>query len=154
MRNGTRLGVLVGVPVLLIAVGAVLAALVWMQQRSDLAIEQAGSDARRAAVGQAGAPAAQAPAPAVAGRQAVPVRRGSIAEQLSLTGRVAASDEVSLGFAQPGRIETVAVKPGDLVEQGQLLVEADASLIERDLVAARGRLELGSLRFEQAQQSA
>ena len=152
MRNGTRLAMLVGVPVLLIAVGAVLAALVWMQQRSDLAVEQAGSDTRRTAAGTA-AVTAQAPAPAVAGRQAVPVRRGSIAEQLSLNGRVAASDEVSLGFAQPGRIETVAVKPGDLVEAGQLLVESDASLIERDLVAARGRLELGSLRFEQAQQS-
>ena len=47
MRRGTRLGVLVGLPVLLVAVGAVLFALVWLQQRSDNSIQQALIDARQ-----------------------------------------------------------------------------------------------------------
>ena len=47
MRSGARLGVLVGLPVLLVAVGAVLAALLWLQRQGDGSIEQALNDARR-----------------------------------------------------------------------------------------------------------
>jgi HlyD family secretion protein len=163
MRSGTRLGVLVGLPVLLVAVGAVLAALLWLQRQSDSPIEQAINDARRpasartaeSATGATTAPAAQAQAAASAttgGRQAVPVRRGSIVDQLTLTGRVAASDEVLLGFGVTGRVETVAVKPGDAVQEGQLLIEADSAAVQRELAAARSRVEVGVLRSEQAQQ--
>ncbi|MCC6173984.1 MAG: HlyD family efflux transporter periplasmic adaptor subunit [Chloroflexi bacterium] len=152
MRNGTRLGVLVGLPVLLVAIGAVLAALVWLQQRSESPLEQALND-RRPATARTESSSATAPA-ATGGRQAVAVRRGSIADQLTVQGRVAAADEVLLGFGMAGRVENVAVKPGDSVQEGQLLVEASADTTQRDLTAARGRLELGSLRMEQAQQQA
>src|SRR3954454_16038372 len=108
MRSGTSIGVLVGLPVLLVAVGAVLAALLWLQRQGDGSIEQALNDARRpaaartaegatGATGARTAPAAQAAAASpgvIGGRQAVPVRRGPITDQITLTGRVAAADEV------------------------------------------------------------
>src|SRR5581483_2171067 len=105
MRSGTRLGVLVGLPVLLVAIGAVLAALVWLQQRNEGSIQQALNDARqpgavRAAEGATGPTSAAAVSQSAAaqaatgGRQAVPVRRGSITDQLTLDGRIAAADEV------------------------------------------------------------
>jgi RND family efflux transporter MFP subunit len=158
--------VLVGLPVLLVAVGAVLAALLWLQRQGDGSIEQALNDARRpataaraaeGATGATTAPAAQAQAAsqaATGGRQAVPVRRGSIVDQLTLTGRVAASDEVLLGFGIAGKVENVAVKPGDTVQEGQLLMEAESKTIQADLQSARGRVEVGVLRSEQAQQQA
>jgi RND family efflux transporter MFP subunit len=162
MRSGTRLGVLVGLPVLLVAVGAVLAALLWLQRQNDGSIEAAlsggqrtntGARAAESSTGAATAPAAQAASQAAAGgRQAVPVRRGSIVDQVTLTGRVAAADEVLLGFGISGRIENVAVKPGDAVQEGQLLLEADSAAVARELTAARGRVEVGVLRSEQAQQ--
>lgn len=165
MRSGTRLGVLVGLPLLLVAVGAVLAALLWLQRGGDGSIEQALNDARRptaarsveGAQGATTAPAAQAQAAsqaATGGRQAVPVRRGSIVDQLTLTGRVAAADEVLLGFGIGGKVDNVAVKPGDTVQEGQLLMEAESKSISADLTAARGRVEVGVLRSEQAQQQA
>lgn len=161
MRSGTRLGVLVGLPVLLVAVGAVLAALLWLQRQSDSPLEQAISNSRQpasartaeSATGASTAPAAQAQA-TTGGRQAVPVRRGGIVDQLTLTGRVAASDEVLLGFGVSGRVETVAVKAGDTVQEGQLLIEADSAAVQRELAAARSRVEVGVLRSEQAQQQA
>jgi HlyD family secretion protein len=163
MRRGTRLGVLVGLPVLLVAVGAVLFALVWLQQSNEGSIQQALNDARqpgaaRAAEGATGTTTAAASSQAAAaqaatgGRQAVPVRRGPITDQLTLDGRIAASDEVLLGFGIGGKVASVAVKPGDVVQEGQLLIEADAEAMQRDLIAARNRVEVGVLRQEQAQQ--
>lgn len=159
MRRGTRLGVLVGLPVLLVAVGAVLAALIWLQRQSEGSIEQALAESRRTGAsrvveGATGASTAAGAQAATGGRQAVPVRRGSIVDQLTLPGRVAAADEVLLGFGIAGRVDTVTVKPGDTVQEGQLLIEADATAIERELTAARGRVEVGVLRSEQAQQQA
>lgn len=160
MRSGTRLGVLVGLPVLLVAIGAVLAALLWLQRQGDGSIEQALNNARRPSAAQSaevatGATTAPAsPQAATGGRQAVPVRSGPIVDLLTLTGRVAAADEVLLGFGITGKVETIAVKPGDNVQEGQLLLEAESTELQRALTEARGRVEVGALRSEQAQQQA
>src|SRR5581483_1259296 len=119
------------------------------QQPAAVRAADSGTSPNSAAASQAAA--AQA---ATGGRQAVPVRRGPITEQLTLDGRVAASDEVLLGFGISGKVASVAVKPGDTVQEGQLLIEADAEALQRDLVAARNRVEVGVLREEQAQQQA
>lgn len=95
--------------------------------------------------------ATSGPTPRPAGRETVAVRRGTIAELLPLSGRVAALDETIVKFPLSGRVDAVLVKLGDSVEVGQLLLQADGKEIQRELTAARTRVELGSARLEQAQ---
>ena len=83
------------------------------------------------------------------GRQTVQVRRGSIQELLSLTGRVAAPSETALSPAAAGRVDTVSVNPGDVVEAGQVLLEADSKQVAKDLAAAREKASVSSLRLAQ-----
>src|SRR4051794_20974240 len=67
------------------------------------------------------------------GRQAATVRIGPIAELFPITGEVAGADELGVSFSFAGRVETIAVKPGQQVEEGQLLIEADSKQIVKDL---------------------
>jgi HlyD family secretion protein len=91
-------------------------------------------------------------ATAAVGRQTSIVARGELAETLTLTGRVAGPEEASLSFGTFGRVETVGVKPGDSVAEGQTLAEGDVRDVQQELAAARGRLDLSATRLEQAQQ--
>jgi RND family efflux transporter MFP subunit len=68
-----------------------------------------------------------------------------------MTGRVAGRDEVPLSIPAAGRIQSVNVKPGQTVQEGQVLVEADSRAIQRDLSSARARLETELLRQRQLQ---
>jgi multidrug efflux pump subunit AcrA (membrane-fusion protein) len=106
------------------------------------------------ATGESSMSATPAPTSRPAGRETVAVRRGTIAELLPLSGRVAALDETAVKFPLPGRIDGVLVKAGDAVEQGQLLLQADSKEIQSDLASARSRVELGSVRLEQAKAQA
>jgi len=98
------------------------------------------------------AAAVEGSAPASApGRRTAVVRRGPIAEVLSLSGRVSGTDEIPLTFSAGGRLQTVAVKPGQAVEQGEILAETDPRDITRDLIAARTRLETSMVRLAQSE---
>lgn len=108
--------------------------------------------AQTAAAPQPAAPVASpAPAGSLAGRQTVAVRRGPIAEQVPLDGRVAALEETQLSLSSTGRIESVAVTPGQMVEAGQVLVKSDTRETSRDLVSAKRRLEASTVRLAQTQ---
>ena len=87
-------------------------------------------------------------------RQTVAVRQGTIAEQLTLGGRVVALEETPIHFPATGRVAKVLVEPGQVVEEGQLLLEAETTEIRRELTAASSRLELDSLRMEQSRAQA
>jgi RND family efflux transporter MFP subunit len=97
--------------------------------------------------------AGTAPAGA-AGRQGVRVERGSIAAVVNLAGRVAALEEVPVSFTASGRVETVGVTPGQEVQRGDLLLEADARELQKELSSARAKSETASLRLAQAQAQA
>jgi RND family efflux transporter MFP subunit len=84
----------------------------------------------------------------------VAVRRGAITEVLQVAGRVAGQEEVPLSITTPGRVQGVLVKPGQGVTEGQMLLETDGRLIQRDLSAARARMESDTLRLRQAQAQA
>lgn len=82
------------------------------------------------------------------------VTRGPIANVLTLNGRVSGTDELPVGFTSAATVQSVSVKPGQVVEPGQLLAEADSREITRDLAAARTRLETSLVRVAQSQAQA
>ncbi|HEX2033294.1 MAG TPA: biotin/lipoyl-binding protein [Chloroflexota bacterium] len=111
------------------------------------ALEDAGRQAQPAT------PAGQA-APGlglVTGQQAVAVKRGSITEFVNVTGRLAGQEEVPLSLPAPGRVQVVNVKAGQTVKAGDMLLELDSRPIQRDLSAARARLDADVVRLRQMQ---
>ena len=68
------------------------------------------------------------------------VKRGSIIQEVSVTGRVKAASVVDLGFEKNGRIQGVYVKIGDYVNQGALLAEIESSSAQATLQETEARL--------------
>ncbi|MBI4494747.1 MAG: HlyD family efflux transporter periplasmic adaptor subunit [Chloroflexi bacterium] len=121
---------------LLVVASAALAPLVWPQlATADVAVPISL--------------AVNAAAPS--GRQTAMVQRGPIAELLPLSGRVGGLEEVAVSFPTPSSVESVAVEPGQAVEQGQLLLQGESKAIEKQRSEAQARLEAASLRLGQAQ---
>jgi RND family efflux transporter MFP subunit len=98
--------------------------------------------------------AGPAAAPSPTGRQSATVRRGSISELLVLSGRVAGTEEMPVSFPAPSRVESVAVTPGQTVEEGQELLKADQKEIVKSLDSARARVDAGGIRLAQAEAQA
>lgn len=86
---------------------------------------------------------------AIGGNQ-VAVTRGSIEETFSALGRVAGAGEADVNFPGTGKVDAVAVRAGDKVEVGQLLLQTDSTQLQKDLVLARTRLENDAARVQQA----
>jgi multidrug efflux pump subunit AcrA (membrane-fusion protein) len=84
------------------------------------------------------------------GPQNVAVHRGSIDQTMVLTGRIAGAEEAEVNYPGAGKVDVIGVRPGDKVEQGQLLLQTDATDIQKDLAGAQARLETAALRLEQA----
>src|SRR5687767_10935924 len=59
-----------------------------------------------------------------------PVTRGPILSSVSASGSVSASRNVKLSFATGGRLNSVAVKQGDTVQQGQEIATLDTAALE------------------------
>jgi HlyD family secretion protein len=88
----------------------------------------------------------------IAGRGTAVVQRGSISEVVPLTGRVAGQQEIGLEFPPSVKlVQGVAVRAGQSVDQGQLLIEGDSKDLAKDLAAARARVETSQLKLAQGQ---
>jgi HlyD family secretion protein len=107
----------------------------------------------------ASSPAAALPAnptPTTAARpganQPIAAHIGTIAQTLSLVGKVSAPDEVPLSFGERLAVKSVQVKAGQSVEEGQVLITADSTDIQRSLDAAQAVLDgdVGALAQAQA----
>ena len=73
--------------------------------------------------------------------QDVPVERGDVTEMLHIYGTVKTRQEASLGFAfARGKVIAVALTPGQRVSAGQVLVELDEEVLERNLAQAKADL--------------
>lgn len=104
-----------------------------------------------AAVSSGAQAAVAADAPPPSREQVVTVRRGTITDAITLTGRIGADDETPLSFPSPQRIAAVKVNPGDDVQAGQVIVEADRAELARALGVARERLSTATARLRQAE---
>jgi multidrug resistance efflux pump len=81
----------------------------------------------------------------------VAARRGPITELLTINGRIAGAEEIPLMLPAAGRVDTIAVKQGQEVQQGDLLLQTDSKDIVKQLAAARARSDASTLRFQQTQ---
>lgn len=88
---------------------------------------------------------------AATGPRNVAVRRGPIAEVLPINGHVSSAEETALAFTRAGRVDTIAVQPGQSVQAGDVLVTLEAKDITKDLEAARSHLEVSTIQLQQAQ---
>jgi HlyD family secretion protein len=69
----------------------------------------------------------QPKATAVPANQIITVSRGSIVSQITPTGTLQMPNQIKLTFGAAGTIDEILVKPGDRVEENQLLAKLDAS---------------------------
>ena len=71
----------------------------------------------------------------------VVVKKGSIVQEVSVTGNVKPVKSVDLAFEKTGRISSAPIKVGDYVGAGQILVQEDNSELNSQLEKAKADLE-------------
>jgi len=69
-----------------------------------------------------------------------PVTTGDVENTVTAAGQLSPKETVDVGAQVSGQLETLYVEVGDLVEQGQLLAEIDASIQQTKVDAARASL--------------
>lgn len=84
--------------------------------------------------------------------QAEPVRRGSIENAVTALGVLQPQRYVDVGAQVSGQIKRIAVRPGDKVAKGDLLLEIDPAL--QQATVQTNRATLASLRAQRAEQEA
>src|SRR5215472_581365 len=82
--------------------------------------------------------------------RAVTVARSEVGVPITLTGRIEARDEASLGFRISGRIMENDLKLGDQVKPGQVLARLESQNEENALHAAQARLTAAQAQLTQA----
>jgi RND family efflux transporter MFP subunit len=99
-------------------------------------------------VGCAGAPSAQTaptptprPAAAALEKPTYTVQRGTVVDQLQLSGRVGAVQQQDLSFTQDGHLKTLYVTRTSVITAGQLLAELDLGELPNQLRQAQVGLE-------------
>lgn len=70
-----------------------------------------------------------------------PVKRGKIAQTVSATGELSASQLVDVGAQASGQIKKMYVKIGDIVQKGDLIAEIDSTNQINTLQTNRAKLE-------------
>lgn len=70
------------------------------------------------------------------------VRRGTVAETISVTGEVVPGTYADLSFQQVGSLVSVLVKDGEMVEKGQTLATIESPVLSAQLREARVALQV------------
>ena len=84
----------------------------------------------------------------------ITVRRGTIREELEITGTCEAYEEVDVVPEVSGKVVGVAVDIGDHVNQGYVLVRLDTSLVSKQRVQAERGVDSASAQLNQAVETA
>lgn len=82
--------------------------------------------------------------------QTASVEVGSINDTAPVTGAIKALDSVSLSSKVPGKVLAVAVREGDVVKRGQVVVQIDPSDAQDNLRQAQAGLQAAVARLSQA----
>jgi RND family efflux transporter MFP subunit len=72
--------------------------------------------------------------------ETVEVKRGTVNEELILSGEIDADEYAELAFSSSGKITWVGVSEGDWAKKGQALVKIDTTKLNADLQRARADL--------------
>ena len=79
------------------------------------------------------------------------VQRGSIADEVKFTGRIAPVTEEELFFRNDGRVAKVNVKQGDKVKKGDLLAELEIGDLLNQLAQTQVNLQQAELQLKSAE---
>lgn len=71
----------------------------------------------------------------------ITVSRGSISQEVSVTGKVTADQNIDLAFERGGRIKEVYAQVGDAVKSGQAILALDTSELQAQLGQAKANLD-------------
>lgn len=77
------------------------------------------------------------------------VRRGRITANVEASGQVRPAREAWLSLRSDGAIKSVLVKPGQQVKAGDILVQADSSLVENQLREAEVNLQIRQIQYDE-----
>src|SRR3989344_9021992 len=83
--------------------------------------------------------------------QVITVEKGSFVQEVSVSGKVVAAQDVDLGFSQGGRVSGVYAKVGDFVQAGAALAEIEngelrASVLQKQAALEREQASLALLK--------
>ncbi len=106
------------------------------------------------AVAQAGPTVAAKPANGAGSSRSATVKVDTIVETMSLDGLIAAQEQVPITYAGRGQVADIKVKSGQVVGQGDVLVELDSAELVRSLDASKVRLDTSMASLAQAQAQA
>lgn len=76
------------------------------------------------------------------------IRRGTISQEVSVTGKTKASEEIDLAFEYAGKVAAVNAKVGDFVSAGQSLVQLDSSELIAQLAEAEANTDVQKAELE------
>jgi multidrug efflux pump subunit AcrA (membrane-fusion protein) len=91
------------------------------------------------------------------GTETTQVKRDTVVQEVSVTGKVKAAEEVALAFQRAGKINNIYVTEGDQVKTGDVLARLDAHTAQQAVLDAQTSLEsaqiaLDRLTFQHGQQ--
>ena len=83
-------------------------------------------------------------------RPMVAVASGQLIEAIRTTARVEALNRTELAFKTDGRVKTMYVTQGDVVEEGDILAELETGRLESDIESSQESLKNAELRLDAA----
>lgn len=79
----------------------------------------------------------------------IDVKKGTVSQKVSVTGKVKPANEVELSFEKSGRVSGVYKKVGDIVSDGDLIASIDNSDLSASLSQAEANVKAEQARLEQ-----
>jgi RND family efflux transporter MFP subunit len=141
------------VTIAVLVVGGVLLSAVYLRLRDTQASDDAANPDASAVVDSARGAASSTAGAAFAAGVAVPVEaaradRGTFTIWVSAEGQAAALRSAPLQAEVAGSVTSVAVREGQFVQRGQLLVRVDPQVYALDLREAQGQLEQAEAEYQ------